>query len=569
MGAQPTAQPAATVPASADAVLGSPARRPWTGSGWGDVVAGVTLAAYMIPAAIGDASLARLPPQAGLYACLFAGLVFWCLCGSRHTAITVTSAISLLVGTTLGSMSPGDPGRVAALAACTALMVGVMALAAFVLRAGSLVAFISESVMIGFKGGVALTLIGTQTPKLLGLSGVHGGFFRSASETIGRLGETNAASVVVGVGALAVLLAGRVWLRRVPMAFVVVVAGIALAAPLGLGARGVRLLGEVPRGVPMPALPDVHWRDVNDLLPLALACFLIGTVETAAIGRMFAAKHGGRLDANREFLALSGANLAAGLGGGFPVSGGMSQSLVNEGAGARSPISGLVSALVILAVALFLSGLLSDLPQPVLAAVVLMAVPGLVRPGSIRHLWRVQRSELIVAVAALGGVLASGLLRGVMIGAVLSMVLLIRRAARPHVAFLGRIPGTRRYSDLERNPDNESIPGVLLFRCESSLVYFNTEHVLDSVMKKVREATPPVRVVICDLSAAPHVDAAGAEMLDAMASQLRSAGVRMVIVEARGKVRDRLRAQGMEAIAGPFDRQVGVAEAVEAEADRK
>jgi len=529
-----------------------------------DVVAGVTLAAYMIPAAIGDASLARLPPQAGLYACLFAGLVFWFLCGSRHTSVTVTSAISLLVGTTLGSMAPDEPARVAALAACTALMVGVMSLAAFALRAGSLVAFISESVLIGFKAGVALTLVGTQLPKVLGISGVHGGFFHCVTETFARMDEANVASVAIGAGALGLLIVGRVLLARVPMALVVVVAGVVLTGALGLGARGVHMLGEVPRGLPVPGLPRVHAQDLNEILPLAMACFLLGTVETVAIGRMFASKHADRLDANREFLALAGANLAAGLGQGFPVSGGMSQSLVNEGAGAKTPMSGLVCALVILAVALFLSGLLRDLPQQVLAAVILMAVPGLVRVDAIRHLARVQPSELLVAGAALGGVLASGLLRGVLIGAVLSMVLMIRRVARPTVAFLGRIPGTRRYSDLERHPDNEQVPGVLVFRCESDLVYFNAEHVLDAVMLKVRESRPHVRVVICDLSTSPIIDASGAEMLSTMANRLRDAGARLVIVEARAKMRDRLRAQGLEKLTGPIDRQIGVAEAVDA-----
>jgi MFS superfamily sulfate permease-like transporter len=222
--------------------------------------------------------------------------------------------------------------------------------------------------------------------------------------------------------------------------------------------------------------------DLNDLLPLALACFLLAAVETAAIGRTFAAKYGYRLDANQEFLALATSNLAAGLGRGFPVSGGMSQSLVNDGAGARTPLSGAIAAIMILVVVLFFSHLLAALPQPVLAAIVLLAVSGLFKVSALKHLWRTDRTEFLVAIAALAGVLSSGLLRGVLIGAIISLVLLIRRTSRPHVALLGRIPGTRRFSDHERHPDNELIPGIVVVRPESGLFYFNADHVRDTIL---------------------------------------------------------------------------------------
>lgn len=277
----------------------------------------------------------------------------------------------------------------------------------------------------------------------------------------------------------------RGWLRAD------IVAGVTLAAYL------------LPGGIGLPA---IHWADLNALLPLAVACFMLGAVETAAIGRTFAAKHGGRLDANQEFLALAASNLAAGLGRGFPVAGGMSQSLVNEGSGARTPLSSAVAAGILLLVTLFLTHLLSALPQPVLAAIVLVAVAGLFQLSVLKHLWRSSRTEFAVAMAALLGVMGSGLLRGVLIGAILSLVLLIRRASHPHVAFLGRIPGTRRFSDLERNPDNEVIPEVLIFRAESGLVYFNVDHVRDTVMERVRSQTPSPRLVICDLTTSPHVD---------------------------------------------------------------
>src|SRR5436189_3818778 len=247
------------------------------------------------------------------------------------------------------------------------------------------------------------------------------------------------------------------------------------ASAFSLSNYGVKLLGQVPEALPAIGLPAIRWDDFTELLPLAFACFLLGAVETAALGRMFTAKHGGRLDANQEFLALAASNLAVGLGRGFPVSGGMSQSLVNEGAGARTPLSGAFAAGIILVVVLFFSHLLAALPQPVLAAVVLVAVAGLFKVSVLKHFCAGDRTEFVVAIAAIVGVLGQGLLRGVMIGAIISLVLLIRRASRPHVAFLGRIPGTRRFSDRERHPDNELIPGVLIFRPESGLIYFNMD----------------------------------------------------------------------------------------------
>ena len=288
-----------------------------------------------MPAGLGDASLANLPPEAGLYACLFGGLVFWLFCSSRHTAITVTSAISLLVGASLGGIAGGDTSRFSALAAGTAVLVALIAFIAWLVKAGSIVNFISESVMVGFKCGVALFLASTQLPKLFGIHGAHGNFWENSGNFLKHLHETNPTSLTIGGVALAVLVLGKIFLKNKPVALFVVVGGIVASGWLGLEARGVKLLGEVPQGLPALGLPRFTGQTWDELLPLAFACFLLGAVETAAIGRMFTAKHGGRLDANQEFLALAASNLAAGLGRGFPVSGGMSQSLVNEG-GARA-----------------------------------------------------------------------------------------------------------------------------------------------------------------------------------------------------------------------------------------
>src|SRR5947199_120853 len=351
-----------------------------------DLIAGVTLAAYLMPAGLADASLANLPPEAGLYACLYSGLVFWLFCSSQHTAITVTSAISVLVGASLGDLAGGDVSRFWALASCTALIHAGLRFIAWLAKAGVIVNFISESVLVGFKCGIALFIASTQLPKLFGFKGSHGDFWERSGYFFSHLRDTNLASLLLGLGALAVLLLGKRFLKNKPVALFVVIAGIVAASIMDLGSLGVKLLGQVPQGLPPFGLPAVHLSDLNDLLPLALGCFLLGMVETAALGRMFAVKHGYRFDANQELLGIASANVMTGLGYGFPVSGGMSQSLVNESGGARTPLSGFIAALLTLLIVLFVSGALRYLPQPVLAAIVLIAVTGLFKVTALRHL---------------------------------------------------------------------------------------------------------------------------------------------------------------------------------------
>ena len=519
-----------------------------------DLLAGVTLAAYLLPAALGDASLANLPPEAGLYACLFGGLVFWIFCGSRQTAISVTSAIALVIGSSLGEITGGNTMRFGALAAGTAVLVSLIAFIAWLAKAGVMVHFISESVMTGFKSGVALFLASTQLPKLFGFHSAHGSFWENTGFFFKHLSETNSMSFLVGGIALALLILGKIFLKHKPVALFVVIGGIIAASMLSLETRGVKMIGTVPQGIPPLKIPALYWNDLNDLLPLALACFLLGVVETAAIGRMFAAKHGGRFDANQENLALAASNLFAGLGGGFPVSGGTSQSLVNEEGGARTPLSTALAAVFILVVVLFFSHLLSALPQPVLAAVVLVAIAGLLKLSTLKELWRSDRSEFVVAMAAFVGVLTFGLLDGVMIGAAISLVQLVRASSHPHVALLGRIPGTRRFSDRDRHADNELIPNVMIFRPESLLVYFNIDNVCDVILSRVRGEPTPPKLVVLDLSAAARVDMQSAHMLAGMADELTAQGIQFHAVEPRSSVRERLRHEHVDSKLGGIDR---------------
>ena len=523
--------------------------------GWfrGDIVAGITLAAYLMPAGIGDASLAGLSPEAGLYACLFSGLVFWLFTSSRQTTVTVTSAISLLVGSSLGPLAGGDPARYAAMASTTAVLVAILALLARLFRAGVIVNFISESVLIGFKCGVALYLASSQLPKLCGIKGGHGDFWEKMAAFIRHLGETNPASLLMGCVALAVLFSGKRLLPRIPWALVVVIAGLLIGANLDLAGRGVKLLGEVPQGLPALGIRLLERGDVINLLPLAMACFLLGAVETAAIGRMFARKHEYRLDSNQEFLALAGANLAAGLGQGFPTSGGMSQSLVNESSGAKTPLSGFIASVLILLVILFLSSLLRHLPQPVLAAIVLVAVTGLFNIGALKRMWHFSRSEFAVAITALLGVLGSGLLMGVLIGAVLSIALLLRRAMQPHTTELGQVPGTDYFADRIRHPNNQRIPGVFIFRCDGGIFYFNAEHVSDRFFELLEKRDDEVKLAVFFLGTVPLLDMAGVEFLTELRETLHKRGIELRLAEARSTVRETLRRGGFEQHYGPIE----------------
>ena len=524
-------------------------------SGWlrADLVAGITLAAYLIPSGIGDATLAGLPPATGLYACVFSGLVFWLFTGSRQTSITVTSAISLLVGSSLAPLAAGNPSHYAALAAGTAVLVAALALLAWAVRAGSIVNFISETVLMGFKAGVGICLASTQLPKLCGFQGSHGDFWEQGWYFFQHAGETNPISLMIGVTALVIFLLGKKHLPNKPVGLVVLAGSLLLGFNVDLAAYGVRTLGEVPQVLPSLGVHGLQWSDINTLLPLALACFLLGAVETAAIGRMFARKHDYRFDSDQDFLALAGANLAAGLAQGYPVSGGVSQSLVNEEAGARTPLSGLVAAVLMLVVVLFLSGMLRYLPLPVLAAIVLIAVTGLFNFSALLRIWRFSRAEFAVAVAALSGVLGSGLLMGVLIGAILSLLLMLRRGMHPHTTELGQVPGTDYFADRIRHPLNERIAGCFIFRCDGALLYFNVEYVRDQFFTYLNPRRDEVKLAVFFLGTVPTLDMAGADLLMELRSTLLESGIEFRLAEAHSGVRETLRQAGFEQPYGPIE----------------
>jgi SulP family sulfate permease len=359
---------------------------------------------------------------------------------------------------------------------------------------------------------------------------------------------------------------GERWLPGKPVALGVVALSIIAASLLGLPALGVASTGKIPAGLPALHGPALRLRDVEGIIPLAAGCLLLAYIESISAARTFAAKHGYALDARQELLGLGAANLATALGQGYPVAGGLSQSAVNDKAGARTPLALVVASLTLAFCLLFLTGLLENLPKAVLAAVVLIAVAGLLDFPALRRMWRVSRLDFYAAAIALGAVLLLGILQGILVAAAASILLLLGRASRPHVAFLGRIPGTSSYSDLARHPENEALPGVIAFRPEASVIYANADSVLTSVLERLRAAgTSGIRLMVCDLSASPYLDLAGSRMLHELHGELAARGIVLRIVGAHGWARDLLRADGMGEKAGGLDRVVTLDSLLEGE----
>ena len=529
-----------------------------------DVIAGVTLAAYAIPVSLAYASLAGLPPQVGIYGYLLGGLGYALLGSSRQLAVGPTSAISLMVAASVVQMAEGDAQRYVQIASLAAFTVAGLCLLAWLLRLSVLVRLISDSILVGFKIGAGLTIAMTQLPSLFGVAGGGHNFFERVYLLIGQLGHMQIVVFAVGAIAIALLLMGERWLPGRPVALAVVALAIFLATALGLPAIGVPVTGNIPQGLPSLAGPALRLRDVEGIVPLAAGCLLLAYIEGVSAARTFAARHGYELDPRQEFLGIGAANLGAALGHGYPVAGGLSQSAVNDKAGARTPLALVVASIALALCLLFLTDLLENLPKAVLAAVVLTAILGLFDFRALLHMWRVSRIDFYAATTAIMGVLLLGILQGILLAALVSILLLLARASQPHVAFLGRIPGTNSYSDLARHPENEPLGNVIAFRPEASLLYVNAGSVLETVMASVLNDRSKVRAVICDLSASPYLDLAGARMLRALYVELAARGIALQIVGARGRVRDLLRADGLAEKVGELERAVSLDDAISA-----
>ncbi len=527
-----------------------------------DAVAGITVAAYAIPVSMAYASLAGLPVQYGIYGYLIGGFFYAIFGTGRQLAVGPTSAISLLIGTTIATMANGDIQRWVEIASLTALLMGAISLLAYFMRLNSMISFISESVLMGFKAGAAITIALTQLPKLFGVKGGGSSFFDRADILISQIPETNMAVLIFGVCAIILLVVAEKMLPGRPTAIILVIASIIIVSFTSLSNFKFSVVGEIPSGLPGFHLPSLRLTDVDGVIPLAFACFLLAYIESVAAAKTQANQGDYEIDSRQELLALSAANIATALGQGYPVSGGLSQSAVNSTAGAKSTLSLVFASASIALCLLFLTGLMRNLPHVMLASILLVAVSSLVDIKGLKHLWKVSRVEFSVAMVALSGDIVFGILKGVILAAIVSVVLMLRAVADPHIAFLGRIPGTKRYTDIGRHPDNELIQGLLLFRVEASVLYFNVETIRNRVWTQVLQAEDSIKCVIWDLSTSPYVDIAGARLLKKLYLDLQAKGISLKIADAHASVRDILRIEEIDDLLGHISRKISLDELV-------
>jgi len=520
-----------------------------------DLLAGITLASFVLPESMAYASLAGVPSQYGIYCCLAGCLLFAFFTEAKQVAVGPTSALSLMVGTSVALLSGGDLQRWAAISSLTALIVFVLCLVAYLLKLSSLVNFISENILLGFKAGAAFSIAVTQLPKLFGVEGGGSNFFERLWTLMTRLPEINWAVFIFGITALSLLLICNKLLPGRPVSLFIVILSIAAVNLAPEFLSGLHLLGEVPSGLPAISRPSLRFSDVDGILGLALGCFVMGYLETMAVARTFAEKNNYDVNPRQELLSLGAANLAAAFASGYPVSGGMSQSTVNDKAGAKTPMALIVCSITLSILLLYFTGLLKRLPEVILAVVVLDAITGLVKVKELKQLYTLSKSEFYIAMIAIAGVLAFGILKGVLIACIASIFYLIARTSAPAVVVLGRVKGTTQYSDIQRHPDNEQIPQCKVIRIEASLFYFNQQFVFQHILKILHKDSD-VKLLVIDMSASPAIDVSASKMFLKLQKHLVQRGISLRVVNTISGVRELLRKQGLEESIGHISRKV-------------
>jgi SulP family sulfate permease len=511
----------------------------------GDLIAGLTVWAVLVPESLAYASIAGVSPVVGLYAAPGALLLYAALGSSKHLVAGPMSATAALSAATVASLVPVGDSKFVAMTAALAIATGLAALIAGLLRLGFLASFISEPVIKGFIVGLALTIIIGQVPKLFGVGKTSGDFFEQAWGFLGKLGDTHALTLAVGLLSLAVVLGLRRVAPVVPGSLAAVLLGIAVVSIFNLDTHGLDIVGHIDGGLPSFGLPDVSLHDFGTLASGGVAVMLVGFAEGLGAAKTYAAREHYEIDTNRELLGLGGANLAAGLSSGMVVNGSLSKTAVNGGAGAHSQLSGLIVAVLTVITLLILTGLFEQLPEATLAAVVIAAVIELVDIAALRSLYRdtarglnrvAARPDFIAATAAMLGVLIFDTLPGLFIGISMSLLLLLYRASTPYVATLGRVPGSRQYADIARDPSNQPPDGVAVLRVEGGVYFANADAVRDHVLAAA--AGDGVYAVVLDGETIPFVDVTAAKMLDELAGDLRRRGIEVLIARDVGQVRD-------------------------------
>jgi high affinity sulfate transporter 1 len=519
-------------------------RRAWLAD---DLVAGVVLTALLVPVGMGYAQAAGLPPITGLYATIVPLVAYAIFGPSRVMVLGPDSSLAAVIAAIVLPLAGRDPERAVALAGMLAILTGVAILVAGLARLGFVTELLSRPVQLGYLYGIAVTIIVGQLPKLFGFSIDGRGLLPEVRDFVQGLarGRANGAALAVGLAGIVVILGVRRWWPRVPGVIVAVGLGIAAVAAFDLTARGVQVIGILPRGLPSPAIPDIRLDDLPLLFSGALGIALVTVADTTVLSQSLAARRGEVVDPNQELVALGAANLAAGAFHGFPISSSASRTPVAIAAGARTQLTPLVGAVTIAVLLLVAPGALRNLPQPILGAVVITAAMGLVDPAAVRRLYQVRRSEFILWLAAFVGVALLGVLSGIMAAIVLSLGDFIRRAWRPHDAVLGREDELKGYHDLDRHPAARQVPGLLLYRFDAPLFFANAGEFRRRIRGLLATTTPRVRWVVVAAEPITDVDTSAAATLGELLAELRQHGVTLAFAELKGPVKDRLRRYGL------------------------
>ena len=525
-----------------------------------DLLAGLSVAAVAVPIAIAYSQLAGVPPVYGLYASILPLIAYAVFGTSRQLIMAPDAATCAIVAAVVLPLAGGDSARQISLTMALAMITGVVCIAAGLARLGFLTSFLARPILAGYLNGIAISIISGQLGKLFGFPLEPAGFFRSLAEFLSRLGETHGVTLAVGLSVFVGLRLLKRVAPRFPSPLLAVVAGIAASELFGLGDRGVALLGAIPAGLPGLTVPDIAPRDLEPLAFGALGLALISFNSAMVTARGFAVKNRYEIDPNREFIALGAADIGAGLLQGFAVSGADSRTAVNDAVGGKSQVTGLVAAGLIVSTLLFLTGPLAALPIAVLSAVLVHSAIGLFDlPGLVR-LRRVSPPEFRLSIVTLLGVITVGVLPGVVVAVGLAILQLVARASRPPDALLGRVPGAGDYHDLSRHPGAEPVPGLVIFRFDAPLVFFNADHFKARVRTVVGQAASTTRAVVLDLASIPGIDSTGAAALGEVREELAGKGMTLAVAGAHGPLRDMLERTGVAAQIG-VDRSFRTVEA--------
>jgi SulP family sulfate permease len=512
----------------------------------GDLAAGIAVTALVVPKNLGYAGIAGIPLQNGLYAAAAGAIIYALFCTSRHISTGPSSSLAAVAG---GAVLVTDLGgeQAAQLVAAIALATGLLFLLLALLRMGWIASFLSKAVVTGFLAGAAIDVVVGELPKLTGTSGEGDNAWREFASWLGSLDETHWTTLLVGAASLGVILGLRRLAPAVPGALVLVAGGLLASALFDLDAHGVALVGDVPRGLPLPELPDGELvsDQIGVIAVAAVALLLIGFSQTAGDARAFATRHRYRIDVNQESVAQGMANMGAGVFQGMPVSTSLSASSLNESAGARTPVASLVTGGLVVGTLLVLAPLFSDLPKAVLGAVIIDAVVfGMIDVAEIRRLRRVARFDFWIAIAAIVGVLSSGVLAGVVIGVALSLGWLVYVATRPPMPMLGREAGTQVFRDLDENPGDETFPGIAVLRLDGGL-FFATAEALEDRVREFADDGDRRRALVLDLEGVNFVDAQGSAKITEIQQLTEADGVTLRLARVKPQVLAVLEADGV------------------------